>query len=215
MGLQYMGDDAPEEDLRKQNIKTGEGVYVTGVAEDGAAKQAGIKVGDYITGINGVRVLSGSEMVEQVANYKPGDKINVTYNRDGKEFNANITLRNKSGNYDIVKSGAATESLNDKLGGTFENLDKKKADQYGIAGGVQVKKITGGLLKTTRMQEDFVITSVNGQPVKSTTELMGILNKAKGTVRLEGIYPGFEGSYAYPLNMNGKVTPEDDGQQMP
>jgi serine protease Do len=215
MGLQYMGDDAPEEDLRKQNIKSGEGVYVTGVAEDGAAKQAGIKVGDYITGINGVRVVSGSEMVEQVANYKPGDKITVTYNRDGKDFNANITLRNKSGNYDIVKSGVAAETLNDKLGGTLENLDKKKAGQYGITGGVQVKKITGGLLKTTRMQEDFVITSVNGQPVSSTTELMNILNKAKGTMRLEGIYPGFEGSYAYPLNMNGKATPEDDGQQAP
>ena len=215
MGLQYLGDDAPEEELRKQNIKSGEGVYVSGVAEDGAAKQSGIKVGDYITGINGVKVLSGSEMVEQIANYKPGDKINVTYIRDGKEMNAAITLRNKSGNYEIVKGGTPSESLNDKLGGSFENLDKKKADQYGIAGGVQVKKITGGLLKTTRMQEDFVITSVDGQPVKSTTELMNILNKAKGTVRLEGIYPGFEGTYAYPLNLNGKITPEDGGQQTP
>ena len=215
MGLQYMSDDAPEEELRKSNIKSGEGVYVSGVAEDGAAKQAGIKVGDYITGINGVRVNSGSEMVEQVANYKPGDKINVTYNRDGKEMSASITLRNKSGNFDIVKSGATSESLNDKLGGTLENLDKKRADQYGIAGGVQVKKINGGLLKTTRMQEDFVITSVNGQPVKSTTDLSTILSKAKGTVRLEGIYPGFEGTYAYPLNLNAKPGAEPEGNQEP
>ncbi|MES2646577.1 MAG: trypsin-like peptidase domain-containing protein [Bacteroidota bacterium] len=214
MGLQYLGDDAPEEELRKQNIKSGEGVYVSGVAEDGAAKQAGIKVGDYITGINGVKINSGSEMVEQVANYKPGDKININYTRDGKSLSSSITLRNKSGNYEIVK-GIASESLNDKLGGTFENLDKKKADQYGIAGGVQVKKITGGLLKTTRMQEDFVITGVNGQPVKTTTELMAILNKAKGTVRLEGIYPGFEGTYAYPLNMSGKMTPDQEGNQVP
>lgn len=213
MGLMYMGDDASEEELRKQNIKTGEGVYVTGVADDGAAKQAGIKQGDYITGINGTKVTSGSEMVEQVANFKPGDKITVTYARDGKEYNAAITLKNKSGNYEIVKGGTPSETLNDKLGGTFENLDKKKADQYGIAGGVQVKKITGGLLKTTRMQEDFVITSINGQPIKSIDELMKTLNKAQGTVRLEGIYPGFEGTYAYPLNLNGKPTPDENGQQ--
>lgn len=210
LGLQYLADNVPDEELRKQNIKSGEGVYVSGVAEDGAAKQGGIKVGDYIVGINGTRVYSGSEMVEQIANYKPGDKITVTYSRSGKEFTTNITLRNKSGNYEIVKN-TDSESLNDKLGGSFENLDKKRAEQYGIAGGVQVKKISGGLLKTTRMQEDFVITSVDGQPVKSTTELMAILKKSKGgTVRLEGIYPGFEGTYAYPLNLNGKLTPGDD-----
>lgn len=213
LGLQYIPDDAPEEELRKQNIKTGEGVYVSGVAEDGAAKQAGIKTGDYITGINGVKVTSGSEMVEQVANFKPGDKVSITYNRDGKEMNATLTLRNKSGNYEIVKNGTSGQSLNDKLGGTFENLDKKKADQYGIAGGVVVKKINGGLLKTTRMQDDFVITSINGQPVKSITDLQTILGKSQGTVRLEGIYPGFEGTYAYPLNLNAKPEPDDSNQQ--
>lgn len=215
MGLQYMADDVPEEELRKQNIKTGEGVYVSGVAEDGAAKQAGLKVGDYITGINGVKVNSGSEMVEQIANYKPGDKITINYNREGKELSSSLTLRNKSGNFEIVKSGQAAESVNDKLGGTLENLDKQRADKYGIAGGVVVKKITGGLLKTTRMQEDFVITSVNGQPVKSTADLTAILSKAKGTVRLEGIYPGFEGTYAYPLNLNAKPGADDEGNQQP
>jgi serine protease Do len=210
LGLQYMPDEVPEEELRKQNIKSGEGVYVSGLPDDGAAKQAGIKVGDYITGINGVKVTSGSEMVEQVANYKPGDKISLTYTRDGKEYNANVTLRNKSGNYDIVK-GAAKETLKDKLGGEFETLDKKKATQYGITGGVQIKKIGDGLLKTTRIQQDFVIISVNGQAVTTVDELTNILNKAKGIVKLEGIYPGFESTYAYPLNLNAKDAP--DGQQ--
>ncbi len=210
LGVQYLGDDVPEEELKKQNIKSGEGVYVSGVAEDGAAKQAGIKTGDYIIGVNGVKISSGSELQEQVANYKPGDKITIDYFRDGKEYKSSVTLRNKSGNYEIVK-GAAIETLKDKLGGEFETLDKKKATSYGIEGGVQVKKINNGLLKTTRMQQDFVITSVNGQPVKSTEDLSAILGKAKGTVKLEGIYPGFEGSYAYPLNLNSKFDP--DAQQ--
>jgi serine protease Do len=210
LGLQYMPDDAPDEELRKRNIKSGEGVYVSGLPDDGAAKQAGIKEGDYITGINGVKVTSGSEMVEQVANFKPGDKINLTYTRDGKEFNTNVTLRNKSGNYDVVK-GAAKETLKDKLGGEFETVEKKKAAQLGINGGVQIKKIGEGLLKSTRIQQDFIITSVNGQSVVSVDELTNILNKSKGIVKLEGIYPGFESTYAYPLNLNGKEAAS--GQQ--
>jgi serine protease Do len=210
LGLQYVGDDAPEEQLKEKNIKQGEGVYVIEVAPDGAASQAGIKNGDYITGINGVKVLSGSEMVEQVANFKPGDKITVSYKRNGKEYSTNVTLRNRSGNYDLVK-GEAGENMKNKLGGEFETVSKDKAKQYGIDGGVQVKKIGNGILKSTRMQEDFVITSVNSQPIKSVEDLMKALGSTKGTVRLEGIYPGFEGIYGYPLNLDAESA--DDNNQ--
>jgi hypothetical protein len=52
------------------------------------------------------------------------------------------------------------------------------------------------------MQDGFIITSVNGQEVKNIEELKNVLVASKGgTVRLEGIYPGYEGSYAYPLNL--------------
>lgn len=203
LGLSYLRDNTPEEELRQQNIKSGEGVYVSEVAEDGAAKQAGLQKGDYITGINGIKVLSGSEMVEQVANYKPGDKIAVTFVRNGKEMKSTLTLRNKAGNYEVVK-GSAKESLQDKLGGEFVTIDKKKAAQFLIDGGVQVKKVGNGLLKTTRIQDEFIITSVNGEPVKTVEELTAVLGKASGIVKLEGVYPGFESTYAYPLNLNSR-----------
>jgi serine protease Do len=40
--------------------------------------------------------------------------------------------------------------------------------------------------------------------VSSIDNLTEILSKSQGTVRLEGIYPGFEGSYAYPLNLKSE-----------
>jgi S1-C subfamily serine protease len=48
-----------------------------------------------------------------------------------------------------------------------------------------------------------VITGVNGREVKNMEELQEVLASLKGggVVRLEGIYPGFEGSYTYPLNL--------------
>ncbi len=53
------------------------------------------------------------------------------------------------------------------------------------------------------MQDGFVIISVNGSEVKNLEELKEILTKIKsGVVRLEGFYPGFEGSYTYPLNLS-------------
>ncbi|MBG9376861.1 Do family serine endopeptidase [Panacibacter sp. DH6] len=200
IGISYPPDDVPEEKKKELGIKDGEGVFVSGVADDGAAKQAGIQKGDFITKINGSIVNSGPELQEQVARYKPGDKITVSYVRNGKENTATITLKNKSGNYEAVKQ----ESVLDDFGGAeLATVDKATAQKNDISGGVLVKKLGTGILKNTRMQEGFVITSVDGQEVKTVEDLKALLGKAQGgTVRLEGIYPGYEGTYGYPLNLS-------------
>lgn len=200
IGISYPPDDVPEEKKKELGIKDGEGVFVSGVADDGAAKLAGIQKGDFITKINGSIVNSGPELQEQVARYKPGDKITVSYVRNGKENTATITLKNKAGNYEAVKQ----ESVLDDFGGAeLVTVDKATAQKNDISGGVLVKKLGTGVLKNTRMQEGFVITSVDGQDVKTVDDLKALLSKAQGgTVRLEGIYPGYEGTYGYPLNLS-------------
>src|SRR5260370_218769 len=61
LGIQYPQEDMPEEAKVKYGIKDGDGVFVTGVAPDGAAKEAGIEKGYFITKVNGVTVASGPE----------------------------------------------------------------------------------------------------------------------------------------------------------
>jgi serine protease Do len=199
LGIEYSMEDPTEEERRENGLKVGEGVLVNNAPVGGAAYAAGIKKGDIVTKINNVKVTTGPEMVEQVTRYKPGDKITVTYVRDGKENTVNLTLKNRAGNTDIVKNTTIIE----KLGGQLEPLDKKSAATYDVPGGVAVKKIGNGLLSKTKMQDGFVITSVNGIVVKNLDDLRAALEKNKGaTVKLEGIYPGYEGSYGYPLNLS-------------
>jgi serine protease Do len=198
IGINYTPDGASDEQKKANGIKDGQGIFVTGVATDGAAKSAGIQRGDFITKINNTEVNSGSELQEQVAGYKPGDKISITYVRNGKENTTSVTLKNKSGNYEVVK----TETTFDNLGGTLVTIDKETARKNDISGGVQVQKLGNGLLKNTRIQEGFIITSIDGQDVNSLDDLKNILNNADGTVKLEGVYPGYDGSYGYPLTLN-------------
>ncbi len=209
IGLSYIPDGSPEEAFTKAGAEQGKGVFVTDVSADGAAKAAGLKTGDYITAVNGVKVNSGSEMVEQVANYKPGDKISVSYNRGGKESTVNIVLKNKSGNYSII-NGAANVNIGEKLGGEMVSYDAKKAKEAGIPGGVLIKKVTGGALKKAKVQDGFVITTVNGTEITSIEELNKII-KANGRYSIEGVYPGFESSYGYQLVIgdNGGDDEED------
>ncbi|MFW2478406.1 MAG: serine protease, partial [Sediminibacterium sp.] len=91
----------------------------------------------------------------------------------------------------------------EQLGGELETIDKSLAAANEIKGGVRVKKVGTGLLSKSKMQDGFVITGVNGREVKTVAELQEVLSSVKsGVVRLEGIYPGFEGSYTYPLNLS-------------
>lgn len=205
IGINYLNEnlsDDQKRELEKElgtSIKEGEGVYITGVPDGGAASAAGLKKGDVVTKVNGSTVTSGPELQEQVALYKPGDKITVAYKRNGKESTVNITLKNRAGTTEIVK----TASVLEQLGGELENVDKNIASANSIKGGVRVRKIGTGLLGKSRMQDGFVITSVNGREVKSVEEFQEVLTSLKGggIVRLEGIYPGFEGSYTYPLTL--------------
>jgi Do/DeqQ family serine protease len=195
LGIQY-ASNLSEEQQKELGVKDGEGVYVSAVPSDGGAYAAGIKKGDIITKVNNVPVSSGLEMSAQIAKFRPNDKVQIAYKRGGKDYNTTVTLKSK------VSNIASAQSAGEIIGADLANLDSKKADEYDVDGGVVVKKIhEGGKLSETKMDEGFVITSVNGRSIKSIEELGTILSSALTTVKLEGFYPGFRGTYSYPLNL--------------
>ncbi|HEX7906119.1 MAG TPA: trypsin-like peptidase domain-containing protein [Chitinophagaceae bacterium] len=178
----------------------GDGAHIGMVAPDGAAAEIGLKKGDVVTRINDAPISSWSELQGTVASYNSGEKVKITYRRDGKEFTGTATLKSKVGSYEEV----AKADISNKLGAQLETLSKEKAKQYDIAGGVVVKGITKATpLGRTKMEEGFIITSVNGTDITSVEQLARMLAQADGgTVKLEGIYPGYEGAYTYPLNLD-------------
>ncbi|MBC7873288.1 MAG: trypsin-like peptidase domain-containing protein [Ferruginibacter sp.] len=191
----YLGIQVAED-----KFDAGDGAHVGEVARDGAAATIGLKKGDIITKINDAPINSWTELQATVSSYNAGEKINVTYKRNGKENTVGAILTAKTGTYDQV----ASSSVGEKLGADLETLDKKKALTYEIEGGVLVKKIkTGGIFSKTRMQDGFIITSVNSMDITTIEELAQALKSLKGeSIQLEGMYPGYEGIYRYPLNID-------------
>lgn len=201
LGIQFSNAaDTPEERKKMDGIPVSayDGIYATEVLTNGGAYQAGIRKGDRIQKVNGVSIMSGGELQEQVSRYKPGDKVPVTYLRNDKENTVTVTLKNNAGTYDIVKNDAL-----DKLGGEFTTLDSRKAKEYGVPGGVVVKKITSGALADqTRMKDSFIILKVNDKNVTSVDELRVAIGNT-GNVTISGFYPGYEALYEYPLSLDG------------
>jgi Do/DeqQ family serine protease len=199
LGVMYVNaSDFTDEEKKKEGIPTSaEGIYARDVPTDGAAYAAGIRKGDIIKKVDGAEVNSGGEMLGQISRYKPGDKVPVTYVRNGKETTVSVTLKNKSGNFDIVKADAAVNAL----GADLATLDAKKAKEYGVNGGVVVKKINSGALNDqTRMKDGFVILKINDKDVKSVDELKSAIGANKN-ITVSGFYPGYDGVYEYPISL--------------
>lgn len=185
-----------QEEKEKNNVPlTSDGIYITNLVKDGAALEGGIKVGDIIRKINDVTINYGSELQEQLSIYSPGDKIAVTYERNGKQNVVKVTLKNSAGTYDIVKAA----ELIDKLGADLATLDAKKAKEFGLSGGVIVRKINEGVINDqTRMRDGFIITKANGKDVNSVEDLKDIMG-SQSAVTIIGVYPGYSEPFEYPL----------------
>jgi len=192
-------------DLVKENdLSVNEGAYVAGFGDDpdrSAAKAAGIKEGDVIVKLDEAPIKSNTALIEYVGRKRPGDKLTVTVNRQGKTVVIPVTLKNREGNTSAVKREEKAEVA--ALGFELEDIDSKVLKRLDITSGVQVKSLTDGKLKRTGMREGFLITHVDDVSVKSSKEVDEIIKKKKAgdLITFAGIYEDYPREYIYALRM--------------
>jgi putative serine protease PepD len=73
------------------------GAEVRQVGSGSTAQKAGIKAGDVITKVDDKIIVDSDSLVATVRSYRPGDKVSVTYTRDGKSHTVNVTLDSDEG----------------------------------------------------------------------------------------------------------------------
>jgi putative serine protease PepD len=79
-------------------VRTGDGgVAVVKVSEGSPAADAGFEKGDVITAIDGDRIASATDLVATIRAHSPGDKITVTFERDGETKEVEVTLSKAGG----------------------------------------------------------------------------------------------------------------------
>jgi len=180
------------EGVRKEfNIEDLSGLYVREVLKDGAAEIAGLKKGDVITKIEGNTIHSSADLQERVARLRPGDKVKLTYKRDGKEKDVTLTLKTaetkKSGESESA-SKSATEIFN-KLGASFTPATDKQKKDLGVSSGVVVTQVRrGGIFEYFGVEKGLIISHVNGKPVNNVDEVESALADTKrNIVRIKGV----------------------------
>ncbi len=178
-----------------------EGAYVSAVMDESSAEQAGIRSGDVVVEIDGTPIHSNTGLTEYVGLHRPGDKLEITVNRDGEELTFPVVLKNRDGKIGVVRP---VERGFAALGIELEEVDEKVLENLDIENGVRVKTLGDGKLASyTDIREGFIITKVNEVPVKSVEALNEILkNKNSGDmVILSGRYENSLREYNYAFRM--------------
>jgi S1-C subfamily serine protease len=172
--IEYNYENAKKYDLNTE-VKTFNGVLLESMEKDGPAMKAGLKPGDIITKLNSTEINTQSTFEEELSYRYPGDKINLSYLRDGKLQTTSLTLVNLNGTTEIIKRNIFSD---DALGAQLE------ATQYGV----KVFRIKeNSVLKRIGVPENFTIIAINRERVKEPEEIVTFFEKFKGRGYLYGI----------------------------
>ena len=172
-------------DAEKEKVKVFEGAYVGGFAERSSAKEAGIEKGDVIVAVNGVKIKSSSALQEQISKYRPGDKVELTINRNGSTKKFTVELRNAQGSTKVVKGGDSAEVM----GAAFKALNDEQKRKLGVSYGIEVTGLTSGKLKDAGIKKGFIIMIVNNQKISAPEDLEKIVESIlQGRTEDQGLF---------------------------
>jgi len=175
-------------DEEEQDEKDEPGVTVS-ITDGSSAEKAGLQDGDVIFQLGDAPIADFEDISDFMAYAKPGEKVNITYERNGKRNTVEATLSEQkntwkvnSGNWDM--SGFDPEEMWKKVGvnpgNCTVNVRQKDAclgvfsDAFtdGNAAGSRINDFTEeSAAREVNMEKGDLITAINGQRVKGHDDL--------------------------------------------
>jgi len=179
--------DAVENPAITRVYGSGSGVTISSVVAGSPADQAGLKVGDTITTVDGKKVSKGSELVGDIASRKPGSKVQLGFLRNGKTQEASVTIADRA---KLFAARLGEDQENDdsntpkqsKFGVTVRKVTPEMADRLDMAAGkgVIVQDVKpGSFAEDINLGRGDIVLEINKQPVNSEDEFSRIESNLK------------------------------------
>lgn len=93
LGINYINTNTPF--AIKNGLNEIEGVYISGVEEGMGAADADLKEGDIIKKVDNITVRKFPDLSGYLSTKRPDDKVEITFERDGKELTVPIVLKKR------------------------------------------------------------------------------------------------------------------------
>lgn len=181
-----------------------EGAVVETVIPKSPAEKMGIMAGDIITKVDDKNINNPKDLVTAISGYKPGDMVDITFERDNKMMTKKATLDKQNGGMSFNRSFPFNEDMFKEFTPMFRNFGEQfpgmnslpnsaPAPKIGVSvedradgEGVLVQEVTEGSAagKAGIMKND-VITEYGGKPIGSVDELMQLIRDNQGKNKVE------------------------------
>jgi len=179
--------DAVENPAIARVYGSGSGVTVSSVVAGSPADQAGLKVGDTITSVDGKKVSKGSELVADIASRKPGSKVNLSFLRNGKTQETSVTIADRAKLFaarlgEDQENGDESTPKQSKFGVTVRKVTPEMADRLDMPAGkgVIVQDVRpNSFAEDVNLGRGDIIMEVNKQPVNSEEDFAKIESSLK------------------------------------
>ena len=149
-----------------------QGVLVESVMPDKAAFKAGLEAGDVILKVEGVEVNQVNELQAKVAEYDPGDEIEIVIWRDKKEKLFEVTLEGMDSSGEVaVEDKKQEEKKLEKVGMQVRDLSANQLDKLDLDYGIRIQSVERNS-KAFRagLNQNEVIYEVDGKNVESVSD---------------------------------------------
>lgn len=171
--------------------KVEKGVIVKNVIDESGAQKAGLKDGDIIMKFGDKEITTPDDLRNAVQSYKPGDKVDISYLRNGKTNSVNIELGKYPGSGPIIYN---LDSLKNIMGQYFNGnnynfrMPQMPGDQFyfnnnkpklGIkiqdtedGNGAKILNVEqGSAAQKAGLKTGDVITQINGEKIKDANDV--------------------------------------------
>ena len=172
----YLGINYEELNSEKANefgVGSTQGVLITRVIDQGAAKEAGLMVNDIIVKMDNVKISKFSDLQGYLGSKRPGDEVQVTVLRDEVNKTFPLKLKNQFGKYKFEN-----RDFSEYFIGELEPIRKSDANKFDIDYGVKILNLKNDAIERTYgVGNGDIILAVEDQKVYSSEQVDQLLKK--------------------------------------
>jgi len=158
--LGVMGQALNSEMAERFEVKETEGFYITDLEEGLGADLAGLKPNDIIKSVDEISINKFADLSGYLASKRPGEEVNIIYNRNGKENKVKVRLEKiNRANFFLME---------------VRELTPDQKNEYLTEKGLYISNMNNRWLYQKGIDNGFVILEINDKEVSKLKDVQNI-----------------------------------------
>jgi serine protease Do len=175
------------------------GCAIVRVVPNSGASEADLEIQDVILAVEEIPISNFPALQECIAQYHPGDYVNVDIVRNGQKERIQVQLKSRDGSVTDTTSARASEAnRTDWIASCNAGFSSPSASIRNLLNqphGIQVISLSEGPLKDAGIRKGYIITRINGEDITETEQIRNAFESGEGGLLVEGIYPNGKTAY--------------------